>query len=99
MTNNLYGEVESLQDLRDINRQIRKEMRQIKDREHLTELKKRADYLCTLTLAPSWQERFGKKSRRMLAVAKQEDERTTRIANSIAKRKGIEARYNAWQGG
>ena len=35
MTNNLYGEVESLQDLRDINRQIRKEMRQIKDREHL----------------------------------------------------------------
>ena len=67
---NIYGEVNSVSNIREINRKIRNEIRDVHDREHLTELKKRSDYLCTLTQAPSWQEKFGSKSRRMLAVAK-----------------------------
>jgi hypothetical protein len=68
----------------------------VRDRKHLTELKKRSDYLCTLTQAPSWRKKFGFKSGRMLAVAKEEDERTTRLANSVARRKGFGAGYDPW---
>ena len=93
---NIYGEVTSVTSIREINRKIRDEIRGVRDRQHLTELKKRSDYLCTLTQAPSWQEKFGSKSRRMLAVAKEEDQRTTRLANSVARRKGLGAAYDPW---
>src|SRR5687768_7797240 len=74
---NIYGEVNSVSSIREINRKIRDEIRSVGDRKHLTDLKKRSDYLCTLTQAPSWRKKFGFKSGRMLAVAKEEDERTT----------------------
>lgn len=96
---NIYGEVNSLSDLRGINRQIRHEIRNARDRSRVTELKKRSDYLCTLTQAPSWQEKFGKKASRFLDVAKEEDERTTRVANGVAKRRGFDTEYHAWGGG
>jgi hypothetical protein len=95
----IYGDVNSLEDLRRINRQIRKEMNAVKKREELTELKKRSDYLCTLTLAPSWQERFGQKTRRLLEVAREEDRRTVEHANKVARRQGWAAEYHAWRGG
>ncbi|HEX5370066.1 MAG TPA: hypothetical protein VFY10_11680 [Dehalococcoidia bacterium] len=93
---NIYGDVNSLSDLRGINRQIRQEIRRAHDRSKLTELKKRADYLCALTQAPSWQEKFGPKASRFLDVAKEEDERTTRVANEIARRRGFDTEYHAW---
>jgi hypothetical protein len=93
---NIYGEVTSVTSIREINRKIRDEIRGVRDRQHLTELKKRSDYLCTLTQAPSWQVKFGSKSRRLLAVAKEEDQRTTRLANSVARRKGLGAAYDPW---
>jgi hypothetical protein len=96
MTNNIYGDVSSMTDIRTINRKIRGEMRQVRNRAELTELKKRSDYLCTLTLSPSWRERFGRKSGRLLDVAKEEDQRTTRTANSIAHRRGLDVEYHAW---
>ena len=66
----------------------------------LTELKKRSDYLCTLTYAPSWHTKFGDKTGRFREVAKEEDARTTRLANELAeKRKLGDADYDAWQGG
>ena len=95
----IYGDVENLTDLRDINRQIRDEMRGVRSRDQLTELKKRSDYLCALTLAPSWQKKFGDKATRFLEVAKEEDERTTRLANSVARNKKLGGEYHAWQGG
>jgi hypothetical protein len=52
MATDIYGEVSNLQDIRDINRKIRQEMNTVGRRDQLTELKKRSDYLCTLTLAP-----------------------------------------------
>jgi hypothetical protein len=93
---NIYGEVTSVTSIREINRKIRDEIRSVSDRKHLTELKKRSDYLCTLTQAPSWKEKFGSRSGRMLAVAKEEDERTTRLANGVARRKGLGPDYDPW---
>ena len=94
---NLYGEVNSASDIRDINRQIRKEMRSVNDRSQVTELKKRSDYLCTLTQAPSWRTKFGSKADRLLAVAKEENERSTRLANTSARKKDLgPANYDPW---
>ena len=96
---NIYREVDTLSDIRAINRQIRGEIRDVASRDQITEFKKRSDYLCTLTRAPSWQEKFGDKADRFLEVAKQENERTTKTANSVARRQGIDAEYHPWQGG
>jgi hypothetical protein len=49
----IYGEVNSIRDIRELNRTIRQEMDHVKTREQLTELKKRSDYLCTLTFSPA----------------------------------------------
>jgi hypothetical protein len=95
---NIYREVHSLEDIRGINRTIRSELGQIRDREELTELKKRSDYLCALTLSPSWRERFGSKSGRFLEVAKEENARTTKKANQVARGKGFDADYDPWGG-
>ena len=95
----IYGDVNSVQDIRAINRQIRGEMKDIRRREQLTELKKRADYLCTLAMAPSWKEKFGGKITGILKAAKEEDQKTTEQANRLAKKHGWDADYNPWGGG
>jgi len=96
---NIYGEVNSVQDIRDINRQIRTEMAGVRGRDQLTELKKRADYLCALAMAPSWRQKFGGKISRILKAAKEEDQTTTERANSLASKHGWEADYDPWGGG
>jgi hypothetical protein len=94
----IYGDVNGLEDLRSIDRKIRAEMVQVRAREELTELKKRSDYLCTLTRSPSWQKRFGQKSDRLLEVAMEENERSVRKANSVARQHGWDVEYHAWGG-
>src|ERR1044071_9231242 len=49
MMRNLYGEVAKLGDIREINRNIRREMSEAATPDEITELKRRSDYLCTLT--------------------------------------------------
>ena len=49
----IYGEVNSIKDIREINGTIRLEMDRVKTREQLTELKKRSDYLCTRSFRTS----------------------------------------------
>lgn len=98
-SDNIYGEVDSVDDIRKINRQIREEMDDIRSREQLTELKKRADYLCALAVAPSWKEKFGKRSSQILRTAKTEDRRTVEHANRIARQHGWDADYDPWGGG
>jgi hypothetical protein len=95
---NIYGEIESPAGIRKINRQIREEMDGVRSREALTELKKRADYLCALAVAPSWKEKFGRKSGEILRMAKEEDRKTTDHANQIARRQGWDADYDPWGG-
>src|SRR5262244_4186599 len=92
----IYGEVNSLEDLRRINQEIRRDMDAVTRRDQLTELKKRSDYLCTLTEAPSWQEKFGQQIHRMQQVAQEEDAKTTHHANAVAKQHGWETEYHPW---
>ena len=92
----IYGEVNSADDIRKINRTIRSEMDRITTREELTELKKRSDYLCTLTASPSWRKRFGGKVRVLLRVAKEENRKTVEHANQVALKHGWPANYDPW---
>ena len=94
----IYGEVNSLEDLRRINQEIRREMDAVTRRDQLTELKKRSDYLCTLAEAPSWQEKFGQQIHRVQQVAQEEDAKTTHHANAVAKQHGWETEYHHWGG-
>ena len=92
----IYGEVTSAADIRKINRIIRKEMDRVTTREELTELKKRSDYLCTLTASPSWRKRFGSNVTVLLRVAQEENRKTVEHANRIALKHGWRADYDPW---
>jgi hypothetical protein len=92
----LYGDVESIKDIRDINRMIREEIDQVETREQLTELKKRSDYLCTLTFSPAWRKKFGEKVTRLREAAMEENRKTVQHANELARRHGWPADYDPW---
>jgi hypothetical protein len=92
----IYGEVNSAEDIRRINRIIRKEMDAVTTREELTELKKRSDYLCTLTHSPSWRKRFGEQVRALRRVAMDENRTTVEHANRVAAKHGWPADYDPW---
>jgi hypothetical protein len=92
----IYGEVNSPEDVRSINREIRKEMDEVTTREQLTELKKRSDYLCTLTDSPAWKKKFGDRLAEVQQVAQEENRKTTAHANAVARRHGWEADYEPW---
>jgi hypothetical protein len=92
----LYREVNSIKDIREINRTIREEMDRVETREQLTELKKRSDYLCTLTFSPAWKTKFGARVNRLREVAKEENRKTVEHANEVARRRGWPANYDPW---
>jgi hypothetical protein len=92
----IYGEVNSIKDIRDINRTIREEMDRVRTRDQLTELKKRSDYLCTLTFSPAWKRKFGEKVTRLREVAMEENRKTVQRANEVARRHGWPANYDPW---
>jgi hypothetical protein len=92
----IYGEVNSLEDLRRINQEICHQMDTVIKQAQLTELKKRSDYLCTLAKAPSWQEKFGEKIDRVQEVAQEENVKTTQRANVLVKKYGWDTEYHAW---
>lgn len=93
---NEYGEVNCLKDLRDINREIRTEIHGASDRDEITTLKHRSDYLCTLTKSPAWRTKFGSKIRRYMEIAREENRRTVDKANTIARRHKIDVTYVPW---
>ncbi len=93
----IYGKVEGPEDIRRINCLIRDEMLQIEDEAQLSELKKRSDYLCTLTYSPFWQKKFGDKIEELREVALEENRVTVKEANIIAKYKGFDKEYHPWR--
>ena len=92
----IYGEVNSAADIRRINGIIRKEMDAVTTREELTELKKRSDYLCTLTYSPSWRKRFGEQVLTLRRVAMEENRKTVEHANRVAAKHGWDTDYDPW---
>ncbi len=92
----IYGKVESPEDIRRINCIIRDEMLNVETPEQLTDLKKRSDYLCTLTYSPFWKKKFGALVEKLREVACEENRVTVRLANFIAKVKNWDKEYHPW---
>src|SRR5215212_7524504 len=97
MTRNIYGDVTKLGDIRENNRQLRHEMAEAETPSQIEVLKRRSDFLCTLTYAPSWQQRFGRKTVRFRTAARQEDVKTTHAANRFARKRGFEPAFQPWK--
>ena len=93
----IYGKVESVEDIRRINCIIRDEMLKVENEAELTELKKRSDYLCTLTYSPFWQKKFGEEIEKLREVAIEENRASVKMANYIAKYKGFDKEYEPWK--
>jgi len=93
----IYGKVENADDIRRINCIIRDEMLKIEEESQLTELKKRSDYLCTLTYSPFWQKKFGEEIEKLREVAIEENRASVKMANYIAKYKGFNKEYDPWK--
>ena len=92
----IYGGVDSPEDIRTINSKIRGQMERADERQELTELKKRSDYLCALAMAPSWKEKFGSKADAIFRTAREENKKSTDLANRVAERHGWDADYDRW---
>jgi len=92
----IYGKVNSPEDIRRINCIIRDEMLVVESEEQLTDLKKRSDYLCTLTFSPFWKKKFGPMIEELREVALEENRITVRTANYVSKFKGFDKQYDAW---
>ncbi len=92
----VYGRVEKIEDISRINCIIRDEMMIVETEAQLTELKKRSDYLCTLTYSPFWKKKFGDLIEKVREVAVEENHITVKEANVIAKNKGWDVEYHPW---
>ncbi len=92
----VYGRVEKIDDISRINCIIRDEMMIVETEAQLTELKKRSDYLCTLTYSPFWKKKFGDQIEKVREVAVEENHITVKEANVIAKNKGWNVEYHPW---
>ena len=93
----IYGPVNNVDDIRRINCIIRDEMLAVETPEQLTDLKKRSDYLCTLTYSPFWRKKFGPRVEKLREVAREENVATVRLANYVARYKGWDKHYNPWR--
>ena len=94
----IYGHVNGITDIQDINRKIRGQIRRTRSVQRITELVARSRYLITLTYSPAWRKRFKGKIRRIRAVAAKEYETTARLANRRLKQLGRSPRYDVTYG-
>jgi hypothetical protein len=93
----IYGRVENIEDISRINCIIRDEMLKVENEAQLSELKKRSDYLCTLTYSPFWQKKFASEIKILRNVAIEENRITVKTANIVAKYKGFDKEYSPWK--
>jgi hypothetical protein len=90
----IYGELGSKTGLKNVFLDIRCDVEQARSRPALTELYKRAGYLITLSYAPSWEEKFGKRAATLRQAAKKEFTSTARKINRRAKEIGTDPDYD-----
>ncbi len=93
----LYKSVQSLTDISIINCIIRDEMLKVNRVEELTDLKKRSDYLVTLSYSPFWKKKFKEKLEEIRELALIENRVSVKLANYIAKYKGWDKEYKPWK--
>ena len=92
----IYGKVNTIDDISRINCIIRDEMLNVSTKEQLTDLKKRSDYLCTLTYSPFWKKKFGNEIEKVRERALEENRVTVKEANLVAAYKGFDVHYDPW---
>lgn len=92
----IYGKVNSADDIHRINCIIRDEILNVETTEQLTDLKKRSDYLCTLTYSPFWKKKFGALVEKIREVACEENRVTVRLANFVARINNWDKEYTPW---
>jgi hypothetical protein len=90
----IYGTVNSKTGMKRIFTDIRHDVADARSRPALTELYKRAGYLITLTHAPSWEEKFGRKAAGLRRVGQEEFGKTAKKINRRAAQIGTEADYD-----
>jgi hypothetical protein len=90
----IYGKVESKTGMKRVFTDIRRNVAAAESRPGLTELYKRAGYLLTLTYAPSWEEKFGRKAAGLRTVGKEEFTKTAKKINRRAAQIGTEADFH-----
>lgn len=90
----VYDEIDNKTDLREVFKDIRKDVNNAKDRPALTELYRRAGYLITLSYAPSWREKFRGELTAIRQTAEEEFAKTAREINRRAKKVGTDADYD-----
>lgn len=93
----IYSRVEELKDISKINCIIRDEMLNVSSPAELTDLKKRSDYLVTLTYSPFWKKRFKDKIEEFRKLALEENRATVRLANYVAKYNNWDKEYHPWK--
>jgi len=93
----IYSRVEKLKDISKINCIIRDEMLQVKSSAQLTDLKKRSDYLVTLTYSPFWKKHFKDKINAFRELALEENRVTVKLANIVAQYKNFDKEYHPWK--
>ena len=90
----IYGAVNSKAGMKRVFTDIRHDVASAKSRPTLTELYKRAGYLITLTHAPSWEEKFGRKASALRKVGKEEFTKIAKKINRRAAQIGTEADFD-----
>ena len=93
----IYSRVEDIKDISRINCIIRDEMLEVEDKSQLSELKKRSDYLCTLTFSPFWKKKFKDKIKEFQEVAIVENRVTVKEANIVSRYKNFKKEYSPWK--
>ena len=94
----VYGQVSNAADLRQIFAAIQRELPQATTRDDLTRLYRRAEYLVTLTYAPTWQQKFGDQLPGLRQVAERDFGTTAGAINERARTLGVAADYDATWG-
>lgn len=90
----IYSHIGGQADMRRVFRDIRRDVAVAGSRPILTELYRRAGYLITLTYAPSWQDKFGRRARQLRKVAEDEFRITAQLINRRAELIGTSSDYH-----
>ena len=99
-TTNIYGEIRSLDELKELYRQLRDEIGKAEDRQKLTEIKERSEYLCNLADNPIWRDEHDRGGLKALDLCKEEDASLAKLLNDRARELVVAGdAYRPWHEG
>jgi len=84
-TTNIYGNIQSIDEVRMLFRQLQDELALAESRQDIDEVKKRSEYLCTLADNPQWRDEGDRGGLEALELCLEEDTRLTMAANTRSR--------------